>query len=57
VSSGLLSRHVELDGILLDRRYGIEREVMMLTLRLRITLRQLDPLSFELVHRSNVLSV
>jgi hypothetical protein len=55
--SRFVGRQVEPDGVLLDRRYRIKWDVMMLTLRLRIILRQLDAVSFDSVHRSNVLSV
>jgi hypothetical protein len=37
--SRLLGGQVEPDRVLLYRRYAIERDIMMLTLRLRITFR------------------
>ena len=55
--SRLLGRQVEPDSVLIDRRYHMERDVMMLTLSLRTILRQLDAVSFDLAHGADVLSV
>jgi hypothetical protein len=55
--SRFVSAHTQLNFVFLDRGYHTEWNVMMLTLRLRIILRQLDAVSLDPVHRPNMLSV